>query len=69
MRASVTLFWGRYFLPIAYRVPIYGVMGDPIEVPLLEVALLSFLLPLLCKLYIYILLESDHKIFHCRSHR
>lgn len=27
------LFWGRFFLPIPYRVPIVGVMAKPIEIP------------------------------------
>lgn len=26
------LFWGRYFLPVPYRIPIFGVMGEPIPV-------------------------------------
>eukprot|EP00455_Lapot_gusevi_P054262 TRINITY_DN8657_c0_g1_i7.p1 TRINITY_DN8657_c0_g1~~TRINITY_DN8657_c0_g1_i7.p1 ORF type:complete len:177 (+),score=39.77 TRINITY_DN8657_c0_g1_i7:253-783(+) len=33
LRASITLFWGRFFLPIPYRVPISGVMGLPLDVP------------------------------------
>lgn len=28
------LFWGRFGLPIPYRVPIVGAMGRPIPVPL-----------------------------------
>jgi len=27
------LFWGRFLLPIPYRVPIVGLMGKVIEVP------------------------------------
>lgn len=26
------MFWGRFFLPIPYRIPIYGVMARPIQV-------------------------------------
>lgn len=26
-------FWGRFLLPIPYRVPIVGIMSKPIEVP------------------------------------
>jgi len=32
LRVSVTMFWGRGFLPIPYRVPILFVSGTPIEV-------------------------------------
>eukprot|EP00981_Chlorochromonas_danica_P008565 scaffold2224_cov175-Ochromonas_danica.AAC.7 len=27
------LFWGRFFLPIPYRIPIVGLLGKPIDVP------------------------------------
>lgn len=30
---ALILFWGRFFLPIPYRVPIVGIMAKPIEVP------------------------------------
>lgn len=30
--AATILFWGRCFLPIPYRIPIYGVMATPIRV-------------------------------------
>jgi len=33
IKASITFFWGRWGLPIAYRTPIMGVMGKPIFVP------------------------------------
>jgi 2-acylglycerol O-acyltransferase 2 len=29
---ATILFWGRFFLPIPYRIPIYGVMARPIQV-------------------------------------
>lgn len=29
---ATILFWGRFFLPIPYRIPIMGAMGPPIEV-------------------------------------
>jgi hypothetical protein len=29
---AVILFWGRFFLPIPYRIPIFGVMDEPIAV-------------------------------------
>lgn len=29
---ALILFWGRFFLPIPYRVPIVGIMAKPIEV-------------------------------------
>jgi hypothetical protein len=29
---ATILFWGRCFLPIPYRIPIYGVMAKPIQV-------------------------------------
>lgn len=29
---ATVLFWGRFFLPIPYRIPIMGAMGKPIEV-------------------------------------
>lgn len=29
---ATILFWGRYFLPVPYRIPIFGVMDEPIEV-------------------------------------
>mgnify|MGYP003385243412 CR=1 FL=1 len=29
---ATILFWGRLFLPIPYRIPIYGVMAKPIQV-------------------------------------
>ncbi len=29
---ALILFWGRCFLPIPYRIPIYGVMAKPIQV-------------------------------------
>eukprot|EP00927_Polykrikos_kofoidii_P037313 TRINITY_DN31440_c0_g1_i1.p1 TRINITY_DN31440_c0_g1~~TRINITY_DN31440_c0_g1_i1.p1 ORF type:complete len:400 (+),score=46.04 TRINITY_DN31440_c0_g1_i1:72-1202(+) len=36
LRASVTLFWGRFFLPIPYRRPVCCLVGDPIELPTIE---------------------------------
>merc|ERR1711933_236696 len=36
VRASVTLFWGRFFLPIPYRRPICFLMADPIDLPKIE---------------------------------
>lgn len=30
---ALILFWGRFFLPIPYRVPIVGIMAKPIDVP------------------------------------
>lgn len=30
---ALILFWGRFFLPIPYRVPILGTMAKPIRVP------------------------------------
>jgi hypothetical protein len=33
LKMSVTLFWGRFGLPIPRRSPITAVMGDPIVVP------------------------------------
>eukprot|EP01031_Cornospumella_fuschlensis_P044562 gene44562-54498_t len=30
---GLILFWGRFFLPVPYRVPIVGIMAKPIEVP------------------------------------
>jgi 2-acylglycerol O-acyltransferase 2 len=32
LRVSVTIFWGRWFLPIPFRVPILFLVGTPIEV-------------------------------------
>ena len=32
IQASITFFWGRFGLPIAYRTPILAVMGRPINV-------------------------------------
>jgi hypothetical protein len=29
---AVILFWGRFFLPVPYRVPVFGVMDEPIPV-------------------------------------
>eukprot|EP00743_Colponemidia_sp_Colp-15_P004639 GILK01004999.1.p1 GENE.GILK01004999.1~~GILK01004999.1.p1 ORF type:complete len:357 (+),score=33.95 GILK01004999.1:83-1153(+) len=36
LRVSVTLFWGRFFLPVPYRKPVVAVMADPIPVPHLQ---------------------------------
>jgi len=36
LQTSLTFFWGRYGLPIAYRTPILGVMGKPISVPFVQ---------------------------------
>eukprot|EP00930_Biecheleria_cincta_P059312 TRINITY_DN45059_c0_g1_i1.p1 TRINITY_DN45059_c0_g1~~TRINITY_DN45059_c0_g1_i1.p1 ORF type:complete len:366 (+),score=56.35 TRINITY_DN45059_c0_g1_i1:65-1162(+) len=36
LRASVTLFWGRFYLPIPYRRPVCFLMANPIEVPKIE---------------------------------
>jgi len=36
IKASITFFWGRFGLPIAYRTPILGVMGKHITVPKVE---------------------------------
>lgn len=33
---ALIVFWGRFFLPIPYRVPIFGAMGKPIAVPKVE---------------------------------
>jgi len=33
IKASITFFWGRFGLPIAYRTPILGVMGRHMTVP------------------------------------
>ncbi len=30
---ALIAFWGRFLLPIPYRVPIVGIMAKPIEVP------------------------------------
>ncbi|RYH10722.1 hypothetical protein EON65_39335 [archaeon] len=30
---GLILFWGRFFLPVPYRVPIVGIMAKPIDVP------------------------------------
>lgn len=29
---ALILFWGRFFLPVPYRIPILGVLGKPIAV-------------------------------------
>jgi hypothetical protein len=34
LRVSIVFFTGRFGLPIPYRVPLLGVLGSPIEVPL-----------------------------------
>eukprot|EP01035_Chromulina_nebulosa_P019352 gene19352-25217_t len=31
-RVSIVFFWGRWYLPIPYRTPILGVLGEPIHV-------------------------------------
>lgn len=36
LRASITLFWGRFWLPIPYRQPVCFLMADPIDVPKIE---------------------------------
>eukprot|EP00002_Diphylleia_rotans_P039776 TRINITY_DN9310_c0_g1_i1.p1 TRINITY_DN9310_c0_g1~~TRINITY_DN9310_c0_g1_i1.p1 ORF type:complete len:375 (+),score=76.10 TRINITY_DN9310_c0_g1_i1:55-1179(+) len=33
LQISVTAFWGRWLLPIPRRVPIWGLMGNPIHLP------------------------------------
>jgi hypothetical protein len=30
---AIILFWGRFLLPIPYRVPIVGLLGKPIDIP------------------------------------
>jgi hypothetical protein len=30
---ALIIFWGRFFLPVPYRIPIVGAMGRPIPVP------------------------------------
>lgn len=30
---ALIIFWGRFLLPVPYRVPIVGLMGRAIEVP------------------------------------
>lgn len=32
LRSAITVFWGRYLLPIAFRVPVLTVLGRPIAV-------------------------------------
>jgi len=34
LRVSIVFFWGRFGLPVPYRVPLFAVLGDPIPVPL-----------------------------------
>ena len=32
IKFATVLFWGRFLLPVPYRVPILGVIADPIQV-------------------------------------
>jgi 2-acylglycerol O-acyltransferase 2 len=35
LKCGVVFIWGRFFLPIAYRTPLFGIAGKVIEVPLI----------------------------------